>query len=255
MARSASARCDERLVDSRCVQDVGASYLHRHEDGTLVASKASSRQAIQDYKKKERERQQLQKQPGKPGTQPKPGMAEGWQLKSLKELTESDAPTPSLLPPPPHQPAALSQELPAPQVSAAKDASAASSQSQRNVPAASASKRPAQNLSQAKLHSTDAPAQSELSTKAGSSAAPAPTAADATAGTHGPPSPSSLPSAHMLQGVSVTPTVSTAQAKAAPAASVRLNATGKHASEVSGVYQKTGERVNGYPLYKKVGGP
>jgi len=253
VARIASARCDERLVDSRCEQDVGASYLHRHEDGTLVASKASSRQAIQDYKKKERERQQQQKQSGKPGTQPKPGMAEGWQLKSLKELTESDAPAPSLLPPPPHQPAALSQELPAPQVSAAKDASAAS-QSQRNVPAANASKRTAQNLSQTKL-STDAPAQSELSTKAGSSAAPAPTAADATAGTHGPPSPSSLPSAHMLQGVSVTPTVSTAQAKAAPAASVRLNATGKHASEVSGVYQKTGERVNGYPLYKKVDGP
>jgi hypothetical protein len=32
---------------------------------------------------------------------------------------------------------------------------------------------------------------------------------------------------------------------------LRVQATGQHAAEMSGVYQKTGERVNGYPLYKK----
>ena len=42
---------------------------------------------------------------------------------------------------------------------------------------------------------------------------------------------------------------------AAPAVPLRLHATGRYAAEMSGAYQKTGERVNGYPLYKKTEGP
>jgi hypothetical protein len=239
-------------------QDADSSYLHYNEDGTLDTSKASARQAIKHYKQKEKERQ-LKQQPATNHTKPpgKPTVLESSRLPSLKELVDTDrpvrtAPLPAAAPQP-HPPAAECA------AGAAGAADAALPPHPARSTAAGPSRRSSSGASQVELGPIDArapmpplPAQSNSmpsqSVRAGTVAGRAAT----------PPVPPELRKrsqpASSAGASSPAPSASSASSEQ-PAAALRLRATGTHAGEISGVYQATGRRVGGYPLYKKVDEP
>jgi hypothetical protein len=146
-------------------------------------------------------------------------MIEGSRLRSLKELTESPALVPST------QQTPQQAVAPAPSILDQKvTATALLQPPQRNMAAANSSNRPANTTQETQQPGSTAVA-STLST-----------------------------SGQKLQQQALSSSPST-QSKSASPGTLRVQATGQHAAEMSGVYQKTGERVNGYPLYKKKDDP
>jgi hypothetical protein len=170
-------------------------------------------------------------------------MLEGARLRSLKQLTEPDNPQQQ---PPEHHiraaPAAVAraaapppaqQSQPCAPVQGASVKRAALPHNHTPAPA------PPQQQSQSQSQRTSVTANSAAST------AHAAARADAC--------PTLPPSLDHKQQQQQPPPPTPPPTKAA--ATMRLSATGKHAAEVSGVYQATGERVNGYALYKRTDGP
>lgn len=259
-----------------CAQDADASYLHYKEDGTLDTSKASARLAIQEYKKKEKERQQMmklqQQQPSKLKPQQKPNMIEGSRLGSLKELTESPASFASeqhALPDVVHTalaPAAVAHGADAPSRYTASanstDAYANSIQDSRRASVSNGNPvglktnsgaTGMQNDSDSSSKTAHLRRQSALASTArrDATSSASPTEASAAAASAAVPSSALLAAGRNPKQEALSTAASLQPKPSSPAAALRVHATGQHAAEISGVYQKTGERVNGYPLYKK----
>jgi hypothetical protein len=194
----------------------------------------------------------LKQQPAsKTKSLPKNNMLEGSRLKSLKELTESEA---SAAPTPP------SPAFAAPATSDHRVASAAPESTAQGVASLQPPTRPGRTAavgtsSKPPANATQAPSPpSRMPVTSDSSSSSRPASSKAATGPLSAP-PSASPHDHVQQALLARTPPAGQEATAAPTAPLRLHATGRYAAEMSGEYQKTGERVNGYPLYKKTEGP